>query len=248
MKESWELITRGSAEEFIASVIREAEDHPAVHHPYLERLAMGQLPNVKLALMDYAHQYSFYSVCFPQYLESVIEGLESEAHREILRENLREEQGDPTSDDPRDAPHTEIFARFTEAIGIDDEYRATHKPSTTVEVWRDLALQKCRSEQTGVGVGAIGIATEMVVPTIYQYILESIQTHTDLTEDDYYFFTLHAACDHEHAEALISISIDIASESENREAIRFGVHSALNLRKAFWDIMLSRAIEFGDGA
>jgi pyrroloquinoline quinone (PQQ) biosynthesis protein C len=248
MKQSWELITRGSPEEFVSCLRREAEEHPAVRHPYLERLALGRLPSVRLALMDYAHQYSFYSSHFPEYLESVINTLASAEHRSILYENLEEEQGNPKSDDPRDAPHTEIFARFEAAIGIDEAYRANHKPSMTVELWRDLALQKCRSERTGVGVGAIGIGTEMVVPTIYAYILDSIRSHTSLDEEDYFFFTLHAACDHEHAAALIGITVDLASEPENREAIRFGVHSALNLRKAFWDIMLSRAIDLPEDA
>lgn len=247
MKESWELISQGPPEAFIDSLCREAGDHPAVHHPYLERIALGDLPDVPRALQDYAHQYPFYSRDFPAYLEGVIAGLDSPAHRATLEANLDEERGDPTSEDPNDAPHTELFARFSRAIGVDEAYRACHKPSTTVEVWRDLALQKCRSEQPGVGVGAIGIGTEFVVPTIYRYILEGLRKHTDLTEYDYYFFTLHATCDQAHAADLIGISVEIAAEADHREAIRFGVLSALNLRKAFWDVMLSRAVAFERG-
>ncbi len=243
MKESWELITRGSAAEFVDALCAEALDHPAVDHPYLRRIATGELPNVAWALRDYAYQYAFYSHEFPQYLQGAIASLESAAHRELLLENLEEEQGDPTSGDPERLPHTELFARFRRAIGVDASYEAAHKPSTTVEVWRDLALQKCRSEQTGVAIGAIGIGTELVVPTIYTYLLEGIRSFTDLEPDDYFFFTLHAVCDHAHAADLKKISVDIAEQAEHREALRFGVLSALNLRKAFWDIMLSRAVD-----
>lgn len=243
MAESLALITKGTPTEFVDALQDEAMDHPAVHHPLLERIATGDLPDVAWALRDYAYQYAFYSSEFPNYLTSVIENLESEKHREALLENLAEERGDPTSDRLEHQPHVELFARFQRAIGIDEAYRKEHKPSTTVEVWRDLALQKCRSEQIGVAIGAIGIGTEFVVPTIYTYLLAGIRAYTDLAPDDYYFFSLHATCDQEHAEDLREITIDLAGPSDHREAIRFGVMSALNLRKAFFDIMLSRAMD-----
>lgn len=243
MKETWELITRGSPREFVDALSLEALDHPAVHHPYLERIASGDLPDVQWALRDYAYQYAFYSEEFPNYLLGVIENLASETHRSILLENLREERGDASSADLARQPHTDLFKHFQRAIGVDDRFLAENKPSTTVEMWRDLALQKCRSDQVGVAIGAIGIGTELVVPTIYTYLLEGIRSHTSLHEDDYFFFTLHAACDQQHAEDLRQISVEISDVSEHREAIRFGALSALNLRKAFFDIMLSRAID-----
>ena len=96
--------------------------------------------------------------------------------------------------------------------------------------------------QPGLGVGAIGIATEMVVPLMYQYILDGIRRHSTLEPRDYYFFELHAGCDEAHALSLLAITEDLAQNFGVREAIRFGVFSALNLRKAFWDIMQSRAV------
>jgi len=243
MAESLALITKGTPTEFVDALQNEALDHPAVHHPFLERIASGDLPNVAWALRDYAYQYAFYSSEFPNYLISVIENLDSPRHRETLLENLAEERGDPSSDRLEHLPHTELFAHFQRAIGIDETYRKEHKPSTTVEVWRDLALQKCRSEQIGVAIGAIGIGTEFVVPTIYTYLLAGISAYTSLEPDDYYFFTLHATCDQEHADDLRVITIELAEPSDHREAIRFGVMSALNLRKAFFDIMLSRALD-----
>jgi len=249
MKESWELITRGSADQFVDALEREALDHPAVHHPFLTGIASGEIPDVESSLRDYAFQYACYSREFPNYLISVIENLESPSHRTALLENLAEERGDPTSNRLDRMPHTELFARFQRAIGIDDRYHRSHKVMTTVEIWRDLALQKSRSQKIGVSIGAIGIGTEFIVPTIYTYLLEGIRKFTTLSEDDYFFFTLHAQCDQEHAADLRRISIDIADGVDDREALRFGVFSALNLRKAFFDIMLSRAMDqaYGDG-
>jgi pyrroloquinoline quinone (PQQ) biosynthesis protein C len=242
-RDSWRLIHDGTAAEFVVALKREAAAHPAVHHPYLKRLAAGDLPRIDTALRDYAFQYRFYGAEFPSYLEGVIGSLKSDQHRSVLRQNLAEEKGDPESDDRDKMPHTRLFGLFGQATGVDAEYLDTHEPCTTVMIWRDLFLQKCQSRQEGVALGAIGIATELLVPDMYRYILQGIREHTDLTENDAYFFALHSRCDEAHAAALLDITIELADRRDLREAIRFGVISALNLRRAFWDVMLSRAVK-----
>jgi len=49
--------------------------------------------------------------------------------------------------------------------------------------------------------------------------------------------------DNSDPEAMGRVTPEVATDPSTREAIRFGVGSALNLRKAFWDIMLSRAVD-----
>ena len=240
---SWELLGRGDAKSFIDALCNEAMAHSAVRHEYLRRLAAGDFPNMKAAIRDYCHQYYFYSAEFTTYLEAVIGGLKSASHRDSLRHNLEEERGlmeeMPSGEDA--IPHTELFGKMRRAAGVTEEYERLNPPSATALIWRDLFLQKCQSRQEGVGVGAIGIATEMIVSTIYPYILRAVQEHSDMNEDDYLFLKLHLDCDDEHADDLKQIAIDIAGPYEVREAIRFGVVSALNLRTAFWDVMLGRA-------
>lgn len=239
---SWALLHTGSAQDFIEALCADAMRHPAVHHPYLKRLASGDLPDVQRAIRDYCHQYYFYSAEFTSYLEAVIGGLSSAAHRDVLRHNLEEERGISDDANPGEVPHTELFQRFRRAAGVTPEYDKQSSPSTTVIVWRDLFLQKCQSRHLGVGVGAIGIATEMIVSTIYRYLHDAVKAHTAMTPDDYLFLTLHLDCDDEHAEDLKRISIELAEDHAVRESLRFGVLSSLNLRNAFWDVMLARAL------
>lgn len=239
---SWRLLNRGSAEAFVEALCRESMAHPAVHHPYLQRLAMADLPDVRMALQDYCHQYYFYSAGFPGYLEAVIAGLPCDRHRQTLRRNLDEERGHGDGADPEAVPHAELFQRFRAAVGVTPEYERGHSPTMTVLVWRDLFLQKCQSRLLGVGLGAIGIATEMIVSTVYGYLYRAVEDHTDMTPEDYRFLTLHLDCDDEHARHLKQISIELAEDKAVREALRFGALSSLNLRQAFWDIMLARAV------
>lgn len=239
---SWALLNQGSADEFVDALCADALAHPAVNHGYLQRLAAGDLPDVQAAIRDFCHQYYFYSAEFTSYLEAVIGGLVNARHRDTLRHNLAEEQGRCHVTGTEDVPHTELFQRFRLAAGVTADYDRSHEPTTTVLIWRDLFLQKCQSRQAGVGLGAIGIGTELVVSRLYHYLHAAVQTHTELQPDDYLFLTLHMDCDDEHAEDLKQISIELAEDHTLREALRFGVLSSLNLRNAFWDVMLARAL------
>ncbi|PCI07178.1 MAG: hypothetical protein COB77_05245 [Gammaproteobacteria bacterium] len=236
------LIYSGSSESFINALIQEIHDHSALNHPYLVALGSGALPDTAVALKDYAHQYSFYSSYFVKYLDGVINALVTQEHKDALLENIEEEMGNPDATELAERPHVEIFNHFKTTIGVDEEYVINHPPSTTTQLWRDLFLQKCNSTLPGVGVGAIGIATEYIVPHIYKYIVDAIEKHTDYPDEASLFFRLHMECDEEHADNLIKVTTEIADDISTREAIRFGVISALNLRNAFWDSQYARAL------
>ena len=237
---SIELLHRGSSRQFVDSLIYEIHKHSVLNHPYLLGLSEGAFDNMDDVIRDYAYQYSFYSLCFTRYLEGVIKALPDEAHKIALQENLLEEQGDPSSKSLEERPHVEIFQHFKTEIGINSSYLASHKPSTTTILWRDLFLQKCNSDVVGVGLGAIGLATEFIVPSIYRHIALAIENHSSFPASKSLFFRLHIDCDEDHAQNLIDVTIDVANNIETREAIRFGVISALNLRNSFWDSQFSR--------
>jgi pyrroloquinoline quinone (PQQ) biosynthesis protein C len=241
-KPSLDFVHSGSSEDFINSLCYEAMNHKAVNHPYLKSLAAGEFKCTKTALREYAFQYSFYSSWFTKYLTGVINSLTKDEHKHELKHNLDEELGIGAHGDLENKPHVKIFSEFKESIGVNESYSLKNKPSTTVLIWRDLFLQKCSSDIVGVGLGAIGIATENIVSTIYSYIAEAIELHTDFPENSSLFFRLHIGCDDDHAESIINVTRDLADDISNREAIRFGVHSSLNLRSAFWDSQLARAL------
>lgn len=236
------LLNQGSAEAFITALTDEVQSHKALNHPYLVALSTGEFPNMKEALRDYAHQYSFYSSNFVNYLDGVLKTLTSQSHIDTIMENVEEEKGKPDAEQLVDRPHVEIFEYFKRSVGVDEAYEASHPISTTVSLWRDLFLQKCNSNIRGVGIGAIGIATENIVPYIYRYILSGIEKHSNLSKDAGLFFELHINCDDGHGDDFMEITTEIAEDFSTREAIRFGVFSSLNLRLAFWDSQLARAV------
>jgi pyrroloquinoline quinone (PQQ) biosynthesis protein C len=213
MNSSIDYLYEGESGEFIHALELEIGIHPALNHPFLTRLGDGDFGNTAAVLRDYAHQYSVYSEWFTRYLDGVIKNLESEAHVNALMKNLEEEKGIPDSPNPEELPHVELFQRFKDQIG----------------------------GIRGVGLAAIGLGTEFIISSIYPSIINAIENHTDLGSDASFFFRLHLDCDDNHAEVVKTLTMEVAEDVSTREAIRFGVFSSLNLRKAFWDTQLARA-------
>jgi len=238
---SLDLIYTGTAKNFINALCMEALNHEAVNHEYLKLLSTGNVKNKKNILRDYAYQYGHYSDGFTTYLKNVVDRLTVDKHKKILMENFNEEFGNPNSEKFEDWPHNKMFAAFAEEVGINDDFIKNNPLCLTAKVWRELFDQKCKSEIPGVGIGAIGIATEFIVPHIYSCIVPTIKKETSLSSRCAYFFELHSECDVEHGNEIIECAIELAENEETREGIRFGVISALNLRKAFWDVMYSRS-------
>lgn len=233
------------------ALLKEAENHRAVHHPYLKALANGEFKNNHRILQDFAAQYGHYSAWFPRYLTGVISKLENAEHRRHLLDNLAEESGHLHEEDleairelgikdewVQGIPHPQLFRRFQKAIGADPDA----KPGIEVAIWRESFLSLIQGNSAVSAVGAIGLGTESVVKHIYHPIIEAIRKHTSLSLEEYVFFPLHTEVDDEHGLILLNIAGELAAQGpEQAWELRKGMLKALNLRAAYWDDMMVRA-------
>lgn len=232
---------------FIQSISAEVLNSSAVNHPYLSALREGSLPNINLALQDFAFQYGLYSSQFIRYVSVVIDNLSNTQHKNILRSNLAEEQGDthnielPSNvlESVTGQPHTKLFRRFQTALGIHPQHYSKQE-NQTGQLWGQQFLDLCKVNEF-VGVGAVGIGTELIVSRIYNQILESLKTHTNLTMTQRVFFDLHSQCDETHAAQMLEIGEDLAQDKISCEQIEYGAKKAIEMRIFFWDEMLNRA-------
>lgn len=238
------------------SILEEALNHRAVNHPYLIALRDGSFKRKDRAIHDFAAQYGFYSAWFPRYLTAVISGMENPEHRQHLISNLAEESGHLQEDDleairqigikdewVQGVPHPQLFRRFQSHMGV----QGNKEPSIEVEIWRESFFKLVQSESVAESVGAIGLGTESIVKHIYQYIIEAIQNHTNLSQEQYVFFQLHTQVDDEHGLVLLDIAKQMSSKDKKNETdLRKGMLKALNLRAAFWDDMHARALKLDE--
>ena len=246
--------SKEDAKKYVEDLCTEAMNHRAVRHPYLEKLASGNLPDVEGALRDLGNQYLAYSSDFIRFLTATIAQLPKREHRTALVANLVEESGQV---DPNDAkklvehgiklewiqgvPHPELFRRFLNSQGMDQEWRSKHPYSDEAVIWREMFLLACSNGGPAQALGAMGIGTESIVKYVYRPILESIKKHMDISPENRVFWDLHALIDDEHGEVLNDIAAEFAQYSQHREALRTGMLMALNLRVAFFDAMMVRA-------
>jgi pyrroloquinoline quinone (PQQ) biosynthesis protein C len=229
-----------------------ASAHQAVHHPYLQALARGDLPNPQAALVDFAIQYQGYTSWFPKYLHCVLPKLTCERHRGYFAENLAEEKGhlDAETIQQLEAlgipaawvqgiPHPDLFRRFQASLGV---HAGVHQLCPAALEWRHdfhSMLQSCSAAEA---IGAMGLGTESIVKHIYRYITKAIQRHTSVDRKDYVFFELHSEVDEEHAELMLRVADDLVEQSPaSIEQIQRGMIKALDLRAAFWESMYDRA-------
>jgi pyrroloquinoline quinone (PQQ) biosynthesis protein C len=244
-----------TAKAYVKSLCDRAEQHRAVNHPYLQRLAKGDVPNILGAIQDLTFQYQAYSGDFLRYLTATIAQLPDRDHRKELLKNLVEETGqiDPNEVDELNRigielewingiAHPRLYIRFLDAIGIDEKYRNEHPHADEAEIWRDMFLDLCLKGGAAQALGAIGLATENVVKFIYRPILKAIDNHLpNISKRDRVFFDLHAALDDEHGESLTNIAVEYAMSEENRRKLKEGTLMALSIRGAFFDAMEARA-------
>ncbi len=235
----------------ITLLLSDAENHRAVHHPYLKALEVGSFQHMNRILQDFAAQYGHYSTWFPRYLNAVISKLENPDHRQHLQDNLAEEKGQLQEEDliairrlgikdewVQSIPHPQLFRRFQKAMGANPDA----EPGKEVSCWRESFLHFLENCSAPAAAGAIGLGTESVVKLMYQPIIGAIQKHTDLSLEEYVFFPLHTEVDDEHGLILLNIAAELAAQGPEQESeLRKGMLKALDLRAAFWDVLFERA-------
>ncbi len=238
----------------LQSLIQEAINHNAVHHPYLKALAEGNFKNTHLVLQDFAGQYYGYSSWFPKYLTAAISKLNNPIHRHFLLQNLTEESGHLAGGELQavlglgiqeewiqGVPHPVLFRRFVKAMTGAEE---PNELDMEVIIWREQFYNLLLHGTPGEAVGAIGLGTEVVVKYIYKYIIKALKNHTKLTLYDRVFFDMHTEVDDEHGKTLLQIASDIIEEGpQQKEELRKGMLKALSLRSSFWDAMYERALK-----
>ncbi len=237
---------------FVEALQEYALTSRAANHPLLERIAVGDLPDVKANITFLLSEYYHYSHQFTRYLTAVMANIEAPKSRSALVQNAADESGHIPPDEAAEllrngidpehakAPHPELFRRFLRSIGAKPEEILKRKPYVATLSWVDAFRGLCMHGGEIQGVGALGIGTEGIVAVMYRRILRGIAiAWPNMAPRDRVFFDLHAVVDDEHAHTLRDIAISLADTPETKRELAVGVYRALVIRSAFFDEMMS---------
>lgn len=182
-------------------------------HSFYQRWSCGEL--TKGELREYARQYYHYAAAFPTFLSSMHAHTEDIPTRQLLLENLIEEERGPEN-------HPELWLRFCEALGLSrDEVLAGSANEATQELIRCMRVL-ARDGELHEGLAAL-YSYESQVPGVAATKIEGLAKWYGISDErSIAFFAVHLDADVAHSETsrelLRGLCRDEHKQAEAREA------------------------------
>ena len=212
-------------EELHAQLNDSIERYGMLKHPFYQLWSAGKLDVA--VLREYAKQYYAHVKAFPTYVSATHSHCDDVAVRQMLLENLIEEERGEHN-------HPELWLRFAEGLGLtrDEVRNAELLPSTADSVNRFKALTQ--SEDYRRGVAAL-YAYESQIPEVARTKRSGLADFYGIEDSRAVsFFTVHEAADEWHRETELKVLSDACDSGADREAI---TQSAGEAAKALWDFL-----------
>eukprot|EP01083_Nonionella_stella_P203013 741103_1 len=194
-----------------------------LQHSFLKCFAKGDFGDMTEAAGIFAVNHYVYSKNFISYLQTVAAKIDDEEVRRPILDNIDEELGNY---EPKDIdilsniglreewynhiPHKLLSQRFFESLGIDAVNIPVIQTSDTNtsandspgEIFTKYMMRLYRDSNACESSDIIVFAIEETVSSLYEYIWNGLQHHTQLRGDQTVFFPIHIVIDDGHADLL----------------------------------------------
>ena len=209
---------------FIDQVDKQIKKNHLLNHSFYQAWNSGDLS--KDTIKEYAAQYFQHVSSFPRYLSAIHSNCDDISTRQILLENLVDEEKGSEN-------HPELWMRFAEGMGNSrDKVNNTDAMSETqdlVETFKKLS----RSEQYHIGLAAL-YCYESMQPEISETKKEGLQKFYGIKDENTLkFFTVNMHADKWHREVVRKLLSDLANTKEKQKEILKAVESALSVLNNF---------------
>ena len=210
---------------FLDRIDAAVAQHALLDHPFYQLWNRGELP--REALDEYSRQYYAHVRAFPTYVSAVHSRCDDISVRQLLLENLiEEEQGGDN--------HPELWLRFAEGVGVSRESAQAAEPldSTrdSVAALRDI----CNGDDYRNGVAAL-YAYESQVPEVSRTKREGLAKYYALDDPRAVeFFTIHEEADLRHRAEERAVLARECRDATSRDA---AVAAAGDAAQALWEFL-----------
>ncbi len=200
-----------------------------IHKKHLSKHKFYQLWNegeISLeALRGYAQQYYKFVSEFPRLVSRVHSNTPDEEDRMLILDNLNEEED-------KDLPHTELWLRFAEGIGV-KRNKIDVKMLPETKGMLD-SLRKLSSKSFLEGAAAL-LAYEAQVPDIAALKMQGLKKHYNLKDkNSLEFFEVHSAVDIEHQKTWKKLITKHAKTKEQKAKVRRALNTSL---ESMWSML-----------
>lgn len=198
-----------SDQDFLSNLDAVIEERHLLSHPFYIMWNQGEL--TLGMLQEYAKEYYLQVHYFPTYVSAVHANCDDMETRQMLLENLVEEEQGPDN-------HPELWLRFANALGVDREEIKNHKylrhTRESVRILREIAKRENAAE----GLASL-YAYETQIPAVSKTKIEGLEKHYNITsEDGTIFFKVHEEADIIHSQVTREALVAMCKTQEQKEA------------------------------
>jgi pyrroloquinoline-quinone synthase len=201
-------------------------------HPFYQRWSAGEL--TKHELEDYARHYYHYALAFPTFLSAMHANVEDIETRQLLLENLVEEERGPEN-------HPELWLRFCEALGLSRDEVKGNAPN---DATRSLIATMRQSSQASLHEGLASLyAYESQIPAVAEAKIAGLAEWYGIEEArDVAFFSVHQDADVVHSETSRALLNGICATDAKRGEATAATARTLDALYAFLDSVTAATI------
>jgi pyrroloquinoline quinone (PQQ) biosynthesis protein C len=184
--------------------------------------------------LSFVRQQYFYARHFTRYLCALLSNLPDEGDRLELAHNLFEEMG---FGGLGDKPHAAIYREMMGQLGVQPGSGA---PSEATQSLIEAMLLYCQDSNPAVGLGALCLGAEAIVPHVYSQIVQGFRALGE-REENLLFFRLHIEEDDKHAVTMRKILDRLAADPVTRSRTREAAKKVIEARAGFFEAITERA-------
>lgn len=201
--------------------------------PFLTRCREGIVSRDELH--TYVRQQCHYSRHFTRYLSALLANVTDEADRRDLVQNLFEEMGLGAFGS---VPHSQIYREMMQSMGVFLEDEPAFAPTESLV---STMFECCSSRRPMVGLGALCLGAEAIVPHLYSQIVSGFVSCGERPEN-LSFFLIHIEGDDEHAVTMRRIiQRELARDPSSRTDLEYGAARAIDARLGFFRAVSDRS-------
>ena len=209
---------------FIEQIDNLIEKHHLLNHSFYKAWNAGKLP--KETIREYAAQYFQHVSLFPRYLSAIHSNCDDIKTRQLLLENLNEEERGKEN-------HPELWMRFAEGMGNTRENVSETDPIKETEELVRTFKKLSKSEKYHIGLAAL-YCYESMQPEISETKKNGLQKFYNINDEDTLkFFTVHMHADKWHRKVVRNIIKRVADSKSKQDEITNSVESALGALNNF---------------
>ena len=195
-------------------------------HPFYQRWTEGRLSAGEL--QEYARQYYHYALAFPTFLSAMHANVDDVPTRQLLLENLIEEERGPEN-------HPELWLRFCEALGLTRTEVEEGQPNDATRELIACIRSLARNGDLHEGLAAL-YAYESQVPAVAAAKIAGLAQWYGIDDPrSIGFFSVHMSADVEHSATSRQLLDRLCDRDEKTAAARDAGSRTLDALYGFLD-------------